>query len=269
MRIPPFLIYVKKSIFLLFFYIALSVVLMSFNDSESLYGIRWFLLTVIEEVDYYKMKFTFQRNLEAQNELLKKENFHLHMTNQRLREVLVENARLRRLLHWKKSGEYDLVAARVVGKSPEKNINTLLLNIGRQDSVYKNLAVVNADGLVGKVIATTGHQAIVQILKDHNSRVGVVLQNSREQGMIGWSGNSWLDLLNIPKNIAVEEGEMVITSGFSRIYPAGLKVGVVTSVEENNYDLFKTIKVKSAVNFNAVEEVFVIRKERPGITSSE
>ena len=76
---------------------------------------------------------------------------------------------------------------------------------------------------------------------------------------MGWSGNLWLDLYYIPKDVEVEPGEGVITSGLSRIYPQGIKIGVVAEIEEKEYELFKKIKVKPAVNFNRLEDVFIVQ----------
>ncbi len=227
------------------------------------------MLQTIEWVHQIEETFRLRHHMSQEIEQLKAENFRLKMTALKLREVLIENSRLRRLLKLKEEGAYRVVAARVIGSGTEGGIRSLIISVGEQDSVRKNMPVVNADGLVGRVIATTPGQSIVQILMDHNSLVSARLQHSREAGVIAWSGNSWLDLLYIPKNIPVEKGEMVITSELSRIYPPGLKIGIVTTIKENKFDLFKEIRVKPAVNFNAVEEVFVIRNQAAGKRSGE
>jgi rod shape-determining protein MreC len=58
--------------------------------------------------------------------------------------------------------------------------------------------------------------------------------------------------------VKVEPGENVVTSGLSSIYPEGIKIGVVAEVKENEYVFFKEIRIKPAVDFNRLEEVFVI-----------
>jgi rod shape-determining protein MreC len=104
---------------------------------------------------------------------------------------------------------------------------------------------------------------------DHDCWVGARLQNSREVGIVGWNGNVWLDLHYIPKNIPVRIGELVITSGLSEIYPPELKIGVVVDIEESEGELFKKVQVTPAVNFNSIEEVFIIRTETPENPVSE
>lgn len=263
MRFTRYLAFLNKPYLLLLGYIFLSVVLMNFSDTASLRGVRWALLQVLNVVDSFKTEFTYRKNLEAENERLKKENFYLHITNQRMREMVLENARLRELLNLKTEHSYDFIAARVIAESSEKGINSRVLNVGEQGGVRENMAVVNAEGLVGKIIGVSAHQSIVQVLTDLNCRVGARLEKSREKGIVGWGGDPWLDLEYIPKNIRVEPGELVITSGLSEIYPEGLKIGVVTDFSETDYDMFMSVRVKPAVNFNALEEVFVIKTEIP------
>ena len=210
-------------------------------------------------IDAVKQKFKLQINLEAENRQLTEENFRLQTANRDLREVLIENARLRKLLKLKDKDPTRYLVGKVIGASIQKQIRSLIINIGEADSVKKNMAVVNADGLIGKVISTSNHQSIIQILPDFNALVSAKLQNSREVGVISWSGYPWLDLQFISKNIPIEVGELVITSGLSQIYPPGLKIGVVADIKPNLTDIFQEIQVKPAVNFNALDEVFVIR----------
>ncbi|RMI04826.1 MAG: rod shape-determining protein MreC [Calditrichaeota bacterium] len=257
-RLPPYLAFFKRPLVLLMIYVFLSTVLMNFSDDTSLRGIRWALLQVIEFMDGLKIDWRTREQLLRENDRLKEENFRLRLTQQKLREIVLENVRLRRLLRLKESSDYKYLAARVIAEGTERGIRSVLIDIGEREGVRKNMAVINAQGLVGKVIATTPGQAIVQILLDQNMFVSARLQNSREVGFISCSGNSWLDLRQIPRNIQVEPGEVVVTSGNSQIYPPGIKIGVVTTIEETEYDFFKQIRVDPAVNFDALEEVFVV-----------
>ena len=263
MNLRPYLGIFNRSILLLFVYIFISALFMNFSDTQSLRGIRWALLQTVERVEELKQFFTIRRNLATENDLLRKENFDLNIENQKLREMLVsENKRLKKLLNLKEVGKHSYIAARVIATSAERGYRSIILDVGKVDGVGEQMAVVNADGLVGKVVIAQDDQSIVQVLMDYNANVSARLQNNRENGMIGWSGNSWLDLEYIPKNIPVAKGEVVVTSGLSDIFPPGLKIGYVLAISEEEHLLFKRIRVKPAVNFNAIEEVFVI----PGYT---
>ncbi len=259
MKLPHYLSFVNKSLLLLALYIFLSLVLMNFSNPDSLRGVRWAMLKTVEWVHSVQQSLDWSRELAVENEALKQENFDLHFAQQQLREMILENRRLKKMLQLKEKMPYRFVAAQVIGQSSELGFRSLILNVGAQDSVAKNMAVVNADGLVGKVVAVTQSQSIVQILVDHNAFVSARLESSRETGDISWSGKAWLLLNNVPKTVDVLVGEAVVTSGLSRIYPPGIKIGIVSSIDENQYAFFKEIKVKPAVDFGAVEEVFVIR----------
>lgn len=250
--------YFKKPIFLLLVYILLSFSLMSISETNPERFPRSLLLSIVETTDNMREEFSYRTNLFEENETLRKKNFKLETEIQNLREVLAENSRLRKMLELKEEKKSTYIAGRIVGESVERRIRSLILDVGKNDGVKRNMAVVNPDGLIGKVLTTANGQSIVQQLVDHNALVSVTLQNSREKGVVSWSGNSWLELLYIPKNIPVSKGETVVTSGISQIYPPGIKVGVVTSVEEDEFNLFKSIRIKPAVNFNALEEVFLI-----------
>ena len=269
MRMPPYLSLFKRPLFLLFIYMLFSALLMNFSDTQSLRPIRWALLKTVNFVDDVKSAFAYRRHLFEENDRLKKENFDLQISSQQLREVVMENMRLREMLSIKDTSAFDFVAAQVVAHGPEKGIRSFVLDVGEASGVSIDMAVVNADGLVGRIYSSTGAESIVQILMDHNCRVSARLQASREIGIVSWSGGKFLELEYIPENVRIEKGEWVVTSGLSKIYPAGMKIGVVAEVEENQYNLFKTVRLQPAVNFNALEEVFIVRTEMTGSDAVE
>ena len=249
----------RRNTFLLFgFYVFLSFFLMNFNDAFILRGMRLLVLQLVAFTDSIEQRAEKLQNLSQENQQLRRQVFELSLTNQRLQDVLIENIRLRRLLQLQKESEYGYIAARVIGFGREATLHSLILNVGSEDSVRKNMPVVSHEGLVGKILKVEADESIAQILMDRNSLVSARLQKSREVGVIGWSGNLWLDLNYVAKDVVVQPGELVITSGLSRIYPPGLKIGVVGEVETNQYELFQKIIVKNSVNYNNLEEVFIL-----------
>ncbi len=254
-----FNIFVRRSTFwLLAFYVLLSFLLMNLNDPFMIRGLRLGLLQVINWVNGVDHYLDYVRDLKKENTELRKQNLRLSLSNQRLQELMLENLRLRRLLRLKRHSPYQFVAANVIGFGQEETVRSLLLDVGTEDGVHKNMPVITDRGLVGKILRAERHQSITQILLDRHCLVSARLQKSREVGVVSWSGNFWLDLNYIPKEVKVEPGEIVITSGLSRIYPAGIKIGVVAEVKQNEYELFKQIKIKPAVDFNNLEQVFVL-----------
>ena len=176
--------------------------------------------------------FKYFANIEDENRELRQQLLEVSLANQKLQEQMLENLRLRRLLEFKEHSSYSFIPATIMGLGQEQTIRSLILNAGAEDSVQKNYAVVTENGLVGKILSVETSQSIAQILMDPNSLVSARLQRSREIGVVAWSGNLWLDLNYIPKDVIVEPGEVVLTSGLSRVYPGGIKIGVVAEVEE-------------------------------------
>lgn len=243
---------------LLLLYLTLSVLMMLSSDSKLVEGIRTASMETFGIVfnAYHSATSYFQ--LREINRQLRLQNSELAYENSQLQDALLENRRLRRLLQFKYNVEYDLIPAKVVGFSPHDFVSGLLLSSGDFEKFHKNSAVMVADGLVGKIVKLTSTHAICQILMDPNSRVSVRIQRNRELGIVSWDGGNQLKLDHIPNTIAVQEGDVLLTSGYSQIYPPGIKVGVVIRFEKNHAGLFQDITVKPAVNFNRLEEVFVL-----------
>jgi rod shape-determining protein MreC len=248
---------------LLLIYLTLSMLLMLSSDSRLVEGIRSAALESFGVIfDAYNSA-TSYFNLRDINSHLQLQNTRLAYENSQLQDALLENRRLRRLLQFKYDVEYDLIPAKVVGFSPHDFVSGLLLSSGDLQKFHKNSAVMVADGLVGKIVKITGSHAICQILMDPNSRVSVRIQRNRELGIVSWDGENQLKLDHIPNTISVQEGDVLLTSGFSQIYPPGIKVGVITRFNKNDEGLFQDITVRPSVNFNRLEEVFVLESREP------
>ena len=253
--------------FLVTFYVVISFILITSSDNQIVEGMRssslFFFGTIQEQIDNTSSYFS----LNEKNRELRKENTHLAYENHQLQDALLENIRLKKLLQFEYKVNYELIPAKVIGYSPQNLITGLLLSTEEIDKIEKNAAVMTSEGLVGKIVKISSDYAICQIMLDPNSRVSGKVQRNRELGMIKWDGANGLLLDHIPNTVDMIVGDVIFSSGYSQIYPANLKIGVVNSVETNTNDLFKTVYVIPAVNFNKLEEVFIynpIRIDEPG-----
>ena len=251
-----FLSYYRESLLLLI-YILVSFLFIFSSDSKIVDGVRSGSTAIFGSVQNVLENSISYFNLREENRELKKENTQLAYENFQLQDALLENIRLRRLLQFKYDVEYDLIPAKVIGFNPQSIETGLLLSSTELDSVKINAAVLTADGLVGRVIDKTANYAICQNLTDPNNRVSARVQRNRILGMIKWDGVNALILDHVPNTIKILPGDVIFTSGFSKIYPIGIKIGVVTEVEKDNSKLFQNISVKPSVDFNRLEEVFI------------
>lgn len=193
----------------------------------------------------------------ADNERLTLENERLHAWQAEARQLAQENAAFRGLLRAQPEPGMTFVSARVVGDSGGPFVRTLMLNAGGEDGVRKGEAVVNGDGLVGRVVEAGNRSSRVLLLTDLNSRVPVVLEQSRLRAVLEGDNTDVLRLSFLTNLDEIEIGDRVMTSGHGGIFPAGIPVGAVAAIEGDN------VWVAPLVAFGKLEFVRVLRFDFP------
>jgi rod shape-determining protein MreC len=240
--------------------VLLSLILIFSNNNSQIQNIRgwamngfgFFLYKVSALKDYYQ--------LHEKNRRLSEQNAHLMLENSRLREEAHENERLKKLLNFKSGSQFELVVGKIIGQDQNGFINSVILDVGHIDGIQKNMAVVTARGLAGKIFSVSGNHSIAHLLLDRNFRVGAIVQRTRTPGIIRWfhTGGE-LVLTEVPKRTDVVIGDTVVTSGISRIFPGGLTIGAIKSISDEKLGMFMSIVVEPAVDFPRIEEVFVVK----------
>lgn len=202
-----------------------------------------------------------------QNKMLRSEVEQLRAQNLQASEFAAENERLRALLGYKQSAtQFDLVAARVIGREAATWSSMIVIDRGTSDGVRENMAVVTEKGLVGHVMEAGLKSSKVQLIMDPRSSVGTLVQRpeSRVTGIVEGDMNdpTMPRMVNIPKTADVQEGDVIVTSGFGGVYPKGIVVGKVTSVKNESGGLLKYGVIETSVNFQKLEDVAVIVQSR-------
>lgn len=200
--------------------------------------------------------------LVAENEALRAEVGRLNEENNRLQEYRLENVRLKRLLRLKEElPQYDLLAARVIGRHPDAWCRTVIIDRGRADGVARNMPVVAYEGLVGRVLAVSERSAEVLLLIDQEAAVGALLQPSRIPAVVRGTGDprGRLQLVHLPYDAPIRPNQVVLTSGLGGSFPRGLRIGYVVEVVPEASGLMKRAAVQAFVDFTRLEEVMVIR----------
>jgi rod shape-determining protein MreC len=124
------------------------------------------------------------------------------------------------------------------------------------------MPVVAAEGVVGRVIRSAPHDSRVLLLTDASSAVASLVQRNRTRGVVRGQG----DILTLDfalRQEDIEVGDRIVTSGTGGVFPKGLVIGEVTRTAREQYGLFQTVTVSSAVDFARLEEVLVLVKENP------
>ncbi len=202
------------------------------------------------------------QNTSRENEQLRRENDGLKMQVNQLQSKAAEADRLAALLNFRQAQRnVPMLGARVIGTSADTASQTIYLDRGERDGIRRNMGVITADGVVGKVIESYRDTAQVLLLTDKDSGVGAMLADSRIQSPVGGTGEPLLSMKYIPTDDTVNVGEHVVTSGMDRIFPRDLPVGVVAEIKTGRP--FQQVRVRPAANLQRLEEVIVLLTLQP------
>jgi len=199
----------------------------------------------------------YLRGVRAENRELKQQIEQMRIEQVRLSEDAAQAHRLQTLLAFKEQFISKTVAAQVIGSSGSDLSRIIYIDKGSDAGLKRDMAVITADGIVGKVLLVYPSVSQVLLVNDQTSGVGVILEKSRLQGVLRGSTSGEAMLERVMSDEQVPVGETVLTSGGDQIFPKGLPVGTVAKVS-NGKDLFLNIKIKPAANLSKLEEVLVL-----------
>lgn len=202
-------------------------------------------------------RFDFQKNLEARNRYLEAENWRLQTEVHRLEAM-------RRIAD--RDPAFDLLQQQLVARTVRAAVvwrnlplfyERIVVNAGSRHGVKRDTAVITPEGVVGRVLATTGSSAEVELLSDVNAAAGALVGDERLQGVVQGTGGALLRLNFIPASLTVTAGTPVVTSGADGIYPKGVPIGLVVSVDRTA-GVYQAILVEPFVDFTRLEEVALV-----------
>lgn len=203
-------------------------------------------------------------DLAAENERLEADRTRLEGDSARLVVALAENERLRRELEFKRQRR-DLItiAAHVIGKdlSPYGRILRIALDVGSGSGIAEGMPVVTAHGLVGRVVRVSGEYAEVMLVVDARSVVNVRVLDKGVTGTVTGTGSPYnyvARMSYLHRAEPLEVGDLLVTSGHDKVFPPGLAVGTIRSLEERQRDVEYELQVTPSVNFADVEEVQIV-----------
>jgi rod shape-determining protein MreC len=179
---------------------------------------------------YRLLTFPFQPNLERKAAL---ENAQVQELEQRLTELESQNQQLRSLIGYVSEAKKSQITAPVVGRSADHWWQHLILGRGTQGGVQLGSIVMAPGGLVGRVISATPNTSRVLLLSDPSSRVGATVSRSRNMGYVRGQTSNRAIMEFFDKVPDVRQGDVITTSSLSKLFPAGLPIGRVQSVDLN------------------------------------
>ncbi len=207
-------------------------------------------------LNYFRLVDVHHENTQLKNEI-----HALKMANSRYRELLATQERLEELLQFKQTINRPVLAAQVIGRDPTGWFKSVIIDKGKWAGLRLDMPVVNAFGVVGRVVSVSSNYAKVLLIIDQNSAVDCLVQRSRDRGMLKGLMSEICKLDYVAKSNDITVGDIGVTSGLGGVFPKGLPVGRILDVKEISGELFKDIKIRTAVDFSKLEEVLVILEE--------
>jgi rod shape-determining protein MreC len=196
-------------------------------------------------------------DVNEENKLLRQQLLDMEEKMNQHIENSVQFLRLRNQLLFASKKITEKIFAEIIGESADNNHDISLINRGSNQLVLRNYVVLRKEGLVGRIQSVSPFQSSVQLITDHRSRVSALIQRNRIRGLI-YGTHEGLEMRQINQHANIKIGDRIISSGLGGLYPKGLLIGWVKEIRHQKHELFKTAILDSAVDFNQIEEVFVI-----------
>lgn len=196
--------------------------------------------------------------LRYQNDLLANENLILRNKIQQLLSSGHVRESIKDTIHRQ---QYNLVTCRVVNNSTNRAKNFLTLDAGRLQGIEKESAVIGSDGVVGIVWEVSDHFSSVMSVLHENTRIPVSIERFGENSFLVWDGRdeNYALLERVPSHLDLKKGDKIITSKWSKIFPAGITVGEVSEFEKIQGNTFYSVIVKLQTDFSRLDHVYVIK----------
>ncbi len=194
--------------------------------------------------------------------LLREENIVYSLQIESMRDLSIENQRLREMLNYKRESKLQLLPAKVINKGITANMNTVTIDVGSNQGIEKNYAVITPKCVIGKTILVGKQSSIVQILSDVNFRVSVQVKPSGARGILRWVYGDICEIREIQKNSDINVGDYVITSGFSDIFPKNLPVGKVIGIRDEIGSFQKIVSVQFPEQLGSLINLFIIVEQK-------
>jgi len=248
----------NKEHFVFSIMIFLSFLLLFSNDNDEMSVIRGFSSDLISLLSKPMVKIKSLAIVNEENQYLREKNLQLNLELESILYAADENEKLRELLDFKRNTHLKIIPSRIINKGIQANINSLTIDVGKSVGVRPNQAVLTPDGIIGKTIQTGKISSQVQSISDNNFRLSVRIMPSGAVGILRWYKNNVCKIYEVQKNVNINIGDRVITSGFSNIYPPKLPVGNVSGVYDERGSYQKVVNVEIQDDFESIQNVFVV-----------
>lgn len=242
-------------LFLVLEAVALVMISTSHNYHQTvLYGISrnipGFVAERVEKGTYYFRLRQINEELAAENTMLRNRLANLSTLTQEGFIPVLDSVN---------GVNYTYLNARVISNSVNKQKNFITLDKGSRNGVAVGMGVAAPSGVVGVVVGVSRNYSVVMSLLNTDFRLSASMARNDYFGSLSWDGGNYryAKLSEIPHHVVVNEGDTIVTSGFSAIFPAGLMAGTLTGEQRRGGD-FVSLKILLSADFKKLTDVYVI-----------
>jgi len=203
--------------------------------------------------------FYFRRNAR-ENEALRKALAESRSREFQNREILAENERLKRLLNLSRALPGSVkraVVARVIAKSQSASACVVLIDKGAQQGIRANMIALSGSAVAGKVVEVWPGCAKVLLIKDPNCRIAVLVQRTRDEGVL-YGISSSICVKYLPVDGVFNSNDVVETAGYGRFFPKGLPVGKVIRVWKEPGQIYQVAEIAPLSDLGRLEELVCV-----------
>lgn len=202
-------------------------------------------------------------SLTKVNQELTQRNAYLEQEVQKLSDSLVSVTKDSSIYHRDQFAllrNYRLIPAKVVANSIDKPGNLMTIDKGSADGIHKDMGVISGTGVVGIVYLVAEHYAIVIPVLNTKSNISCMIQNRGYFGYLRWKGgvSDLAYLEEVPRHAHFKLGDYVVTSGYSAVFPPGVRVGRILHVFNSADGLSYRVQLRLSTDFARLRDVCVI-----------
>jgi rod shape-determining protein MreC len=156
---------------------------------------------------------------------------------------------------------YKFIPAVAINNSVNLNYNYITLNKGRNHGVTLDMGIISPEGIAGQVVEVSAHYSLALSVLNSKFRTGAKLLRNSNVGTMRWEGGdpnfAWLDF--IPQTSQIKEGDTVVSSGYSTVFPGNYMIGTVQDFNTDSQEGFYQIRVRLATNFRGLHNVYLVQ----------
>ena len=230
-----------------------------------IYPIQVFFSWGIHSINDGFQKYLFALKIKENNIALQQEVQGLLAELTSYKEIISENERLQKLMDFSKSIIGKKIMAQVVARDIYEEFHSIRLNKGNSKGVKVGMAVVNPDGIIGRVVSAGKNYSDAITLLNRSFSISGIVQESRAMGVVQGYRKGLLQVKYLGRTNEIQVGNTIASSGIGNIFPKGLPIGTVMEVKKEKYGIIQEVIVQPSVNFSSLEEVMIVHPKRVSV----